>query len=331
MTHLGLDIGGANLKAVHADGRAWAEPMALWRDPDQLPERLGALIRKAGEVDQLRVTMTGELCDCFANRREGVTAILDAVREAAERRAIHVWSTAGRFISVKEAEANPFEVAAANWHALATCLAPRTAPDRRALLVDVGSTTTDLNPLVAGELRTAGTTDLDRLRHGELLYLGVRRTPLMAVARSIHFRAHRHHLMAEHFATTGDVFLLTGDRPELPDDADTPDGRPMTRDHAAARLLRMVGSDLEQCTIEDAIQLARAFAEVIEAKLRESIDQMITDWRLHEMITAGSGDWLIDRCARGRPITRLREESGEAASTGACAWALTKLPVEAAR
>ncbi len=154
---LGLDIGGANLKAATSDGRAVSLPFALWREPRALPERLRSLLRQAPH-ERLAVTMTGELCDCFATQREGVGAILDAVVKAAPRTPTLVWSTTGRFVAIDEARANPERVAAANWHALAT-FAGRFAAAGAALLIDIGSTTTDIIPLWNGEPRPQGWTD----------------------------------------------------------------------------------------------------------------------------------------------------------------------------
>ena len=83
MTCLGLDIGGANLKA--ADGRGWAKSVSfpLWRDPHGLAGALDALVQNAPVSERLAVTMTGELCDCFSSKIEGVRHILAAVDQLA--------------------------------------------------------------------------------------------------------------------------------------------------------------------------------------------------------------------------------------------------------
>src|SRR5438552_8187034 len=94
---LGLDIGGANLKAAHTDGAARLVPFALWKQPERLSEELHRLIGSMPRFDLLAVTMTGELCDCYESKRQGVHAILDAVVEAAPGAAIRVWRNDGRF------------------------------------------------------------------------------------------------------------------------------------------------------------------------------------------------------------------------------------------
>ncbi len=117
-TILGLDIGGANLKAATADKRAISVPFPLWKQPDKLPAALAELVARFPDADELAVTMTGELCDCFETKREGVHAIIAAVRFASAGRPIRVWSTDGVFLNSEEAQRNHMKVAAANWHAL---------------------------------------------------------------------------------------------------------------------------------------------------------------------------------------------------------------------
>ncbi len=72
---LGLDIGGANLKAATADKRAVSVPFPLWKQPDSLPAALAELVAKFPDAEEFAVTMTGELCDCYETKRQGVNAI----------------------------------------------------------------------------------------------------------------------------------------------------------------------------------------------------------------------------------------------------------------
>jgi hypothetical protein len=141
MSCLGLDIGGANLKV--ADGRGWARtaPFAMWRNPGGLADAIANLICHAPTAEKLAVTMTGELCDCFRTKADGVRHILSAVEQAAAGRMICVYLVDGRLVSRGDASEQPHLAAASNWHALAT-FAGRYAHGRSALLVDIGSTTT---------------------------------------------------------------------------------------------------------------------------------------------------------------------------------------------
>src|SRR5436189_45661 len=111
------------------------------------------------------------------------------------RRAVSV------FVDTETARRNHLKVASANWHALAT-LAGQYMPEGPGLLIDIGSTTTDVIPLLDGIPIPQGMTDPDRLARHELIYTGVRRTPVCAVTRES--------VAAELFATTRDVYLVLG-------------------------------------------------------------------------------------------------------------------------
>ncbi len=256
MAVLGLDIGGANLKAATADKRAVSVPFALWKQPDKLSTALAELVAKFPDVEELAVTMTGELCDCFETKRDGVHAIVKEVRFASGGRRIRVWSTDGQFVTDDDAKANHLMVAAANWHALAT-LAGQYVPEGPAVLIDIGSTTTDIIPILDGKPVPQGKRDRERMRFSELVYTGARRTPVCAILGSM--------VAAEHFATAHDAYILLGKVAENPADHDTADGRPATLACAHARLARMVGGDSEMVNVEEATSLAE---EVMLKQLR---------------------------------------------------------------
>jgi hypothetical protein len=98
------------------------------------------------------------------------------------------------------------------------------------ILVDIGTTTTDMIPLVDGKPTPVGLTDVGRLQSGELSYSGIWRTPLCAVAHSVPFREGYCSLAAELFATTLDIHLLLDHIPEQKDNFDTANHRPATKD-----------------------------------------------------------------------------------------------------
>jgi probable H4MPT-linked C1 transfer pathway protein len=330
-TILGLDIGGANLKAATPDKRAISVPFALWKQPDKLPTALAELVAKFPDAEELAVTMTGELCDCFETKRKGVSAIIAAVRFASAGRRIRVWSTDARFVADEEAKANHLKVAAANWHALAT-LAGRFAPHYGGILIDIGSTTTDIIPLNHGVPSTYGTQDWDRLRMRELVYIGVCRTPVCAV--------YQDRVCAELFATTQDLYTVLGLLPERPDDRDTADGRPMTVDYALARLARMIGGDRETLSDDHILHFATRVHSRILTTLSESVRSAYYDTQsppeLRTIVVSGMGEFLarkvIEAALSGVPTERvisLNDELGDTVSACAPAYAVAVLAAEA--
>ena len=328
---LALDVGGANLKAAHSGGPARSVPFELWKRPEELAARLADLARSLPDADGVALTMTAELCDCYPTKAAGIRAILDAARALAGGRPLVVWGIDGRFHDGAEIEARPALAAAANWLALAT-LAARLIPEGSGLVIDIGSTTTDLIPVRDGMVVVRGRTDTDRLRTGELVYAGVRRTPICALAHVLPFRGIPTGLAAEVFATTLDVYLTLGSIAEDAGDLATADGRGATADAARDRLARMVGADREGFSAGDAVDLAEGADAALLGRL------IFASGRVAEApgraVVSGSGEWLARRLAgrvvaAGGPIVSLAEAWGPAASEAACAHALAVLAAEA--
>jgi len=259
---IGWDIGGAHLKGARAqDGRIveavqLASPLRFGLEA--LERAFGEAKARLGATDRHVVTMTGELADTFASRAEGVAQLAaTAVRELDSAPLLLYAGRAG-FVAPDAAPAHVDDIASANWHASAAYVA-RAA--RTALFLDMGSTTTDLVPLIDGALAVRGYTDPERLAAGELVYTGVVRSFVMAVADRAPVAGDWTPLVNENFASMADVYRILG---TLPDDADqmaTADGRPKTLEASRARLARMIGRDAGNIADADLSALARWFAE----------------------------------------------------------------------
>jgi probable H4MPT-linked C1 transfer pathway protein len=295
MTWLGLDIGGANLKA--ADGHGWTRsvPFPLWRDPEGLSNALAALIELAPPAERLAVTMTGELCDSFRTKADGVRHILDASQQVAEGRQVFVYLVDGRLVTLDDVYQSPELAAASNWHALAR-FACRFFEGHAGLLVDIGSTTTDIVPLVDGRPQARGHNDTDRLLAGELVYGGVQRTPICAITTWLPWRGARCPVAAELFATTADVYVTLGELPEQSDCLSSADGRPLTKDFSRERLARMICADATVFSREDAQQAAARVRDAQLAQLRTALEQVIANMpcRPSGLVMSGAGEFLAN-------------------------------------
>jgi hypothetical protein len=334
MSSLALDIGGANLKA--ADGCGWASsvPFPLCHDPDGLADALAVLMAAAPSCRRWAVTMTGELCDSFRTKAEGVRQILAAVEQVADGRELRVFLTDGRFVSIQRACESPYLAAASNWRALAQ-YACRFADGGAGLLIDVGSTTTDIIPLAEGRPCARGTTDTERLLAGELLYTGVCRTPICAVTPTLPLRGRRCLVAAEVFATTADVYLTLGDLTEQPDAEWTADGRPLTARFARERLARMVCADATTFDDRDARIAAEFVRDAQHAQVRDAVEKVMSRSQLAPecIVISGAGEFVARRIANdvepGCRIISLAEELGADVSACAPAHALAVLAREA--
>ena len=334
---IGLDVGGANLKASDGERRSHTQAFALWQRPDRLGSALQELLSNFQRPQHLAVTMTGELADCFSSKSEGVDRILEAVTTAVDV-PVHVWQQSSEFVRPEDARAFPMLTAAANWHALATW-SGRMTPQGTALLVDVGSTTTDLIPIVDGLPASQGSTDVERLAAGELIYTGVRRTPVCAVTPSVRLHGREIPLAAELFATMHDVALILGTVDEAPSNRDTADGRPATVEHARNRLSRMLCCDRTELTDEDLNEIAREISTAQLGRMQTAFDRVLTGLphSPSSLLLSGEGERLGRRLIEQTPslanavVTSLNETIGSEHSSAACAFALARLGTERIR
>jgi (4-(4-[2-(gamma-L-glutamylamino)ethyl]phenoxymethyl)furan-2-yl)methanamine synthase len=328
---IGWDIGGANVKAAiverGVDTVVVERPFALWREPHRLTDVLIEMAGLLGPVRAMAVTMTAELADCFATKREGVAFVVDSVCRAFPGVETVIYGVDGRFHSPVDARMQPHCVAAANWMASATVAAGRF-PD--ALFIDVGSTTTDIIPLVAGRVCVSARTDPARLRSGELVYTGALRTPICAIVRSVPLGRNRCRVAAEHFAIAADAHLWLGHIDEHEYTCETPDGRGRTREESGARLARMVCGDLETLASDDisaiAAAVARAQVQQIASGMRQ-VTRRLRGRAPHDAVLAGHGAFLgrAAAAAAGLDARDFADVVGRAAAFAAPAAAVAYL------
>lgn len=333
---LALDIGGANLKAADGQGFALSHSFALWKSPNRLAEALMGLLQKAPPAKALVATMTGELADCYLTKADGVRAILRALSEVAAGRPLSVYLTDGEFVSAAEAAERPLAAASSNWRAVAQFSA-RYLPDGNGLLIDIGGTTCDVIPIADGIPATAGLTDPDRLASGELIYTGVVRSPVCAVAAAIPWRGAQCPTAHELFATTQDAYLTLGDLSEDASDTATADGRPATREAARDRLARSICADREMFSDADALAAADAIRTSQAAKLAIPIRSVIGRMAVKPttVVLSGQGEFLarrvLERLRMELQLVSLAEKLGPDVSRCAPAHALAVLAMEAGR
>ncbi|MFZ0789866.1 MAG: hydantoinase/oxoprolinase family protein, partial [Chromatiaceae bacterium] len=280
---LGWDLGGAHIKAVKLVGAGRAPvvvqvPCALWQGLDRLDEGIDRVLSLIGNAPSRHaMTMTGELVDLFDDRASGVETLIGMMRRRLARDRLMVYAGPKGFLEPDAAMHAAELVASANWMAAAQFVATRVSSG---LLVDLGSTTADLVPFGDGRVTARGYSDRQRLEQDELVYTGAVRTPLMSLARRVPFAGAWTPLMAEHFATTADVYRLTG---ELPDHADlhsSADGREKSVAASARRLARMVGMDAAAADLSAWRRLAGFFAEMQLRAIADACERILSRGQL---------------------------------------------------
>lgn len=294
---VGWDIGGAHVKAalLHdgrvADVAQW--PCPLWQGLPHLERALDAAAARWPQATGAAhaLTMTGEMADGFADREDGVRRIAAAV--AARWPQLRCWGGDAGWLDAREAAGHWAAVASANWLATASHAAQGLA---RGVLVDIGSTTTDFIAFAGGRVATAARTDAQRLARGELVYHGVVRTPLCALAPRVGWRGDTLNVMNEFFATTADAYRLTGELDPAHDQQPTADGAAKDLAATRQRVARMIGLDARDGTAADWLSLAHGWRAAQVAVLADNLRRVVEAHGLGDdavAVAAGCGAFLV--------------------------------------
>ncbi|RZU02711.1 hydantoinase/oxoprolinase family protein [Rivibacter subsaxonicus] len=341
----GWDVGGAQLKLARIergpagapllrDAMQW--PCALWQGLDRLGQAIEAARQRWPDLAQAEhaLTMSGEMVDLFPDRATGVQLIVGLLRDALDGAPLHCYAGAQGWLTPQAVAGAWTDVASANWLACAE-LAAGVVGD--GLLVDIGSTTTDLVALRGGRAAPLGRSDAQRLQSGELLYLGVARTPLMALAPRVPFQGVLHNVMNEYFATSADVYRLTGELDPRHDPHPAADNGAKDEVGTRRRLARMIGRDAHEGSAADWLALARHWRSCqLDATLEELLRVAAAAElpRGAPLVASGCGDFLVEvlGAACGRPVQAFGERCvalHPAADAELAGWAQVGAPAVA--
>lgn len=307
---MGWDIGGAHVKAAIIQPGSWLiavyqRPCQLWKGIDRLHEAVKDILGESTlHANRHVLTMTGELVDLFDGREDGVKRILAAMSRLLPNVEVMVYAGKDGLLSMDTVQPSHYpSIASANWLASATLAAQNIGGG---FFVDIGSTTTDILLLNGGKVLAEGYSDYQRLISQELIYTGIVRTAVMAVAQSVQDEGKEVGLMAEYFATMADVYRLTGELDELHDQTDTADGTEKTVPASARRLARMIGCDYSASELYRWQSVAKNLRSQQIARIQNACERHTMRVQLPKdspLIGAGVGRFLVKQIALnlGRP------------------------------
>ena len=296
--YIGWDIGGAHIKVANVNniGKVlYAEQYAtpLWKGFSILEDQLN-YIEKQLPKERIShgLTMTAELVDIFNSRKDGVAKVIDLCKKILGKNTFF-YSTNYGLGKINNIEKNYTNIASANWHASASYVATLI---ESGLLIDIGSTTTDIIPFANNKSCPDGLNDFSRLCSNELVYTGVIRTPLMSLTTRVKFNGNEQGIVSENFANTADIYRILGYLNDSDDLMDAADGKGKSVIDSKCRLARMIGLDL--CDVNDdrsCTDLAKYFHEVQIEMIINAVKKVLL--KLPEknkyIICAGVGQFLV--------------------------------------
>lgn len=321
---LGLDIGGANLKAAllifqeseMRSARAHIEYFPFW---EQTKDQIDSLFQKISshlisspeftvsieDIDYIAIAITAELSDAFQTKKEGIRMILEALLHTFKKERLRFIGTNNTFLDWDSALQQYQLIAAANWVSTALFLGKY---EPNCILIDAGSTTLDLIPIVDSVPVSIGKTDIGRLLNHELIYTGGLRATIPSITHFVPYKGTRVRISFEKFALISDVHLILGNISEDQYINDTADNRSKSKQECYARLARMICMDLTMISTTELDSIAQFIYEKQLQLINEEIEIFFDNIQIRFpqfrentlfVITGLSAEFLIKRVLKG--------------------------------
>ena len=311
-----MDIGGANTKAalLHfqnkkiVESNSYIEYFPFWERtiPDisnMLILIVESLIEKNNirleDINYITVTITAELSDAFQTKREGILTILNALDKSFDKNKLNFITNKNKYIDYNTAKSDYSSITAANWASTALFLG-QFLPN--CILIDAGSTTVDIIPILESIPVPEGKDDISRLVNHELIYTGGLRATIPSITHHVPYKGKNVRISFEKFALISDVHRILNNISEEEYINDTADNRSKSLEDCYARLSRIICMDIETISKEALKIIANYIYEkqldIITQEIRLFMDHLITRFKEFEnnpkfVITGLSADFLI--------------------------------------
>jgi len=313
---LGFDIGGANTKATLLEiendnihrSFSYIEYFPFWEKTlHDIPAMFVRVVEKLiiqnnlvlRDVTFISITITAELSDAFQTKREGILTIISALGQIFEKEKLFFINNKNKFYSFDQVKSDPISVAAANWVSTSLFLG-KFVP--KCILIDAGSTTIDVIPILNSVPVSRGKNDVERLMNRELIYTGGLRATIPSITHFLPYKDKMVRISFEKFALVSDVHRILKNISETEYINDTADNRSKSLNDCYARLARVICMDLNSVSIEDLDVIAKFICdkqiEIISNEIQEFLSNLTK--RLPEfkdnpsfVLTGLSADFLI--------------------------------------
>jgi len=313
---LGLDIGGANTKAALVkfssseilESFSVIEYFPFWEKTlDDIPSMFKRIVEnliilnrlKLKDINFISITITAELSDAFQTKREGISTILNALEQVFDKEKLFFINNKNEFINSNQVRSDPISVAAANWVSTSLFLGKFVS---NCILIDAGSTTIDIIPILNSKPVANGKNDVERLLNRELIYTGGLRATIPSITHFVPYKDKMVRISFEKFALISDVHKILNNISETEYINDTADNRSISLDDCYARLARILCMDLESISTEELDLIAKFIyekqIEIISTDIKTFMDnltQRIPDFNQDSkfVITGLSAEFLI--------------------------------------
>ncbi len=319
---LGFDIGGANTKSALIQGKnnelftlnSYIEFFPFWQNSlKEIPLMLSRVYQRLiqgttlslEDIDYIAITITAELSDAFQTKREGILTILDALEQVFDKNKLLFISSDATFVDYDIAIMDHLKVSGANWASTALFLGKFIS---NCVLIDAGSTTVDIIPILNSKPITVGKTDVERMLNHELIYTGGLRATIPSITHFVPYQGKKIRISFEKFALISDIHRILDNITEKEYLNDTADGRTRSMEDCYARLSRIICMDKNMITFEELKNIAQYIYDqqllIIKSEISQFIDNLIIrepsfKETIDFVITGLSSEFLIRKSLEG--------------------------------
>lgn len=199
-------------------------------------------------IDYIAITITAELSDAFQTKKEGIITIINALEKIFDKDKMKFITNNCKFIGYETAKSEYSSIAAANWASSALLLANFIS---ECILIDAGSTTIDIIPILNSIPVPDGRDDISRLMNHELIYTGGLRATIPSITHHVPYKGNKIRISFEKFALVSDIHRILNNISEEEYFNDTADNRTKTIENCYARLSRVICMDIESISRAD--------------------------------------------------------------------------------
>ena len=268
-TIIGWDIGGAHIKSCVLNGKTAqcrVNLCELWKDTS-LEDHIHRINKKYHKTKSALnvITMSGEMCDGFINRKQGVKNILSKFDKYPDS---FVYTTQNGLVRLGKKRIDYSTIASANWHIIASYMKNKV---KSSIVIDLGSTTTDYIIIKNNKIINQRHDDFSGLKYKELDYTGFLRTPCFAICDHIKIRNQKYQLIPENFSALSDVYTILGLLPKQLNYSSTCDNRSKSLENSYRRLSRTFGIDYIKQNETFLLQASKTIAKLHYDKISKVI------------------------------------------------------------
>lgn len=251
------------------------------------------------DIEYFAITITAELSDAFQTKREGIYTILNALKTVFQEDKLKFITNNCEFVNYNKAKSAYSSIAAANWASTALYLGSYIP---QCILIDAGSTTIDIIPILDSIPIPQGKDDITRLINHELIYTGGLRATIPSITHHIPYKNRKIRVSFEKFALISDVHRILNNISEDEYINDTADNRSKSLENCYARLARIICMDIETISTEDLDIIANFIyqkqLDIIKREIKAFMNNLISNYNqfIHKpkfVITGLSAGFLI--------------------------------------